>query len=115
MTIGARIRRVIINGDPQSVRYANGATYSQWTERYDPQIGSRRTWSTVGALHERCDPQPVGLPNVTIRRQVIGGRGPKSVRNANDVTHSQWVCRTLRSADRWPAYGVRSLCDTRTV
>ena len=57
----------------------------------------------------------VSGPNVTIRRQVVGGRGPQSVRYTKGVTHSQWVSRTLRSADRWSADGVRSLCDTRTV
>ena len=66
MIIGVRIRKVIVNGDSRSVRYANGG-----------------------------DPQSVGLPNVVIRRQVVSGRGPQSVRYANGVTHSQWVRRTL--------------------
>ena len=33
-------------------------------------------------------------------RRVIINDDPRSVRYADGVTHSQWVCRTLRSVDR---------------
>ena len=91
------IRRQVVSGrGPQSVRYANGVTHSQWvSERFDPQTGGQRTASAVCAICERCDPQSVGLPNVVIRRQMVSGRGPQSVRYANGVSHSQWVCQTL--------------------
>ena len=49
-----------------------------------------------------------------IRKVIVNG-DPRSVRYAEGVTHSQWVFRTLWSADRWSADGVRCLCDTRTV
>ena len=88
--IRVRIRRIIIKDSP-------------------------RTGFAVCAIRERCDSQTVGLPNAAICRQVVSGRGPQSVSYVNGVTHSQWVCRTLRSADRWSADGVRSRCDTRTV
>ena len=61
--------------------------------------------SAVCAIRERCDLQSVGLPNAAIRRQVVCGRGPQSVRYANGMTHSQWVSRMLRSADMWSATG----------
>ena len=71
--------------------------------------------SAVCVIRERCDPQSVGLPNVAIRRQVVSERGPQSVRYANGVTHSEWVCRAQRAADRWSVDGVRSRYDTRTL
>ena len=44
-------------------------------------------------------------------RRVIIISDPRPVRYADDVTHSQSVLRTLRSADRWSADGIRSRCD----
>ena len=49
-----------------------------------------------------------------IIRVIVDG-DPRCVRYADGVTHSQWVNRTLRSADRRSANGIRSLCDTRPV
>ena len=57
----------------------------------------------------------MGLPNVVIRRQVVSGRGPQSVRYANGVTKLSVGLPNVVIRRQVVSGRVRSLCDTRTV
>ena len=79
---------MIIDGDPQSVSYADGVIHSLWVHR---------TLRSADTVVRGRDPQSVPLSTEGSVEVVIDG-DPQSVWYADGVIHSQWIHQTLRFA-----------------